>query len=353
MPIEITDYRDEWPKRFLQEARRIQRALGPIVIGIEHVGSTAVPGLAAKDTVDIQISIDGFKPEARFRTPLQELGYVFRSDDEPQHRFFKLEDEAGRRLVNVHVCETGSDWERRHIAFRDHLRRNSETASAYERLKRKLAPRFDDVNEYADAKGAFIAAVVDGSETSSLHTDRLVLRRMDGSTRPHFARLARDPNVTRFLGDGSTWSDERIEEVFTWVLAHWDEQGFGWRAAFDRETDEFVGFIGLNYVGPEATEIPDKDEVEIGWWIDPAFWGRGFATEGARSVRDEAFARVGLDRIIGRHQKANPASGRIMEKLGMTFEREAVGRHGDVVRIFILNRDRWLQLKATEQTGMR
>jgi len=168
-----------------------------------------------------------------------------------------------------------------------------------------------------------------------------MLRQIDVSAASDFARLARDPEVTRFLGDGRTWSDERIQDVFAGLLRHWDEHGFGWRAASERTSDEFVGFIGLNYVGPEATEIPDKSEVEIGWWIDPPFWGQGFASEGAAIVRDEAFQRVGLHRIIARHKVGNPASGRVMEKLGMTSEREAVGRHGDRVRIYSLERNGW------------
>jgi RimJ/RimL family protein N-acetyltransferase len=108
-------------------------------------------------------------------------------------------------------------------------------------------------------------------------------------------------------------------------------------------------------VGPEATEIENKDEVEIGWWIKPSVWRRGYATEGALALRDEAFERVGLDRIIGRHRPANVASGRIMERLGMTFEREAVGRHREVVRICALDRARWLRLGSyqSSETGPR
>ncbi|HEX2056919.1 MAG TPA: GNAT family N-acetyltransferase [Actinomycetota bacterium] len=173
-------------------------------------------------------------------------------------------------------------------------------------------------------------------------TRRLLLRPWSEQDRAHFAALARDPRVVRYIGDGSTWSPERIDDVFERQVRHWDEHGFGWRAALLRETGEWVGFVGLNHVGPEAIEITG-DEVEIGWWINPDVWGRGIATEAALTLRDEGFDRVGLDRIIGRYQPDNVASGRIMARLGMTVERDAVGRHGERIRIYALERDEWLR----------
>ena len=155
-----------------------------------------------------------------------------------------------------------------------------------------------------------------------------------------FAALARDPRVMLHIGDGSTWGPERIAEVFDRQLAHWDEHGFGWRAALLADTSEWAGFVGLNHVGPEATEIPG-DEVEIGWWLRPDLWRCGLATEGALALRDEAFTGAGLERIIGRFHPVNVASGRIMQRLRMTHERDATGRHGDLVRIYALSKEAW------------
>ncbi len=149
----------------------------------------------------------------------------------------------------------------------------------------------------------------------------------------------------RFIGDGSTWSDDRIADVFDRQLRHWSEHGFGWYAAVTASGGEWIGFVGLNHVGPEAKEVAG-DEVEIGWWLHPGAWGRGLASEGAVAVRDDAFERVGLQRIIGRHQPGNAASGAIMEKLGMAFERDAIERHGEIVRIHELTREAWLRLRS-------
>lgn len=166
----------------------------------------------------------------------------------------------------------------------------------------------------------------------------------DEAVKGEFARLAAHPEVMRFIGDGSPWSSARTDEVFAGLLGEWPEHGFGWRTAYLKGSRAFVGFIGLNHIGPEAIEIPDRDAVEIGWWLDPAFWGRGLATEGALAIRDEAFRRVGLDHIIARHKAANPASGRIMEKIGMTFQRSAKGRHGDAIRVFSMSKNEWAAL---------
>jgi RimJ/RimL family protein N-acetyltransferase len=174
-----------------------------------------------------------------------------------------------------------------------------------------------------------------------IETERLSLERWAEPYRDEVAMLAADPRVMRYIGDGAVWSRARSDEIFTRQLEHWSEHGFGWRSTTQKTTGSWIGFIALNYTGPEATKIP-VPEVEIGWWLDPALWDKGLALEGALALRDEAFGRVGLDRIIGRYQPDNLASARIMDRIGMRFEREAIGRHGEVVRIHALHRDEWL-----------
>lgn len=174
-----------------------------------------------------------------------------------------------------------------------------------------------------------------------VQTPRLVLARWSEADRDLLTALARDPEVIRYIGDGHPWADEKVDEVFDRNVEHWERHGFGWRAVIDKDSGTRIGFIGLNHIPPEAIEIAAADEVEIGWWLAPAAWGRGIATEGAAALRDEAFAGIGLDRIIARYQPANIASGLIMEKIGMAFERDATGRHGETVRIYALGRAEW------------
>ena len=120
------------------------------------MGSTAVPGLAAKDSIDIQISAPKME-RSLYEAPLESLGYTSVWDlATDEHHFFGRPYESWPRLFNVHVCAIGSEWERRHIAFRDYLRANPDAARRYESYKKEIAPNFDDTLEYANAKEDFI-----------------------------------------------------------------------------------------------------------------------------------------------------------------------------------------------------
>jgi GrpB-like predicted nucleotidyltransferase (UPF0157 family) len=155
-PPVIVSYKPDWPLRFEAEATRIREALGDAAARIEHVGSTAVPGLAAKDTIDIQISVPTMH-RTLYEAPLEALGYTSVWDKATdEHHFFGRPYKTRPRLFNVHVCPVGSEWERRHLAFRDYLRRNPHAARRYEAFKKGIAPTFSDTLEYAYAKEEFI-----------------------------------------------------------------------------------------------------------------------------------------------------------------------------------------------------
>jgi putative glutamine amidotransferase len=154
---EISDYDEAWPGIFEREAARIRAALGGLVVRIDHVGSTAVPGLAAKPIIDIQLSLRSLEPREAYVPRLQGIGFAHRGDPVSGEHEFLLKDDEQDRTVHLHVCRSGSGWERRHLAFRDLLRADPGLANDYARLKRKLAtehPR--DVMSYIDAKTAFI-----------------------------------------------------------------------------------------------------------------------------------------------------------------------------------------------------
>jgi putative glutamine amidotransferase len=156
----IGPYDPTWPARYEAEAARIHAALGDHAVRLEHVGSTSVPGLAAKPTVDIQVSMRSMVPRDVYMDPLVEIGYRWALDPwTDEHEFFSR-DEDGDRAFHVHVCGTGSEWERRHLVFRDWLRDHPSDAAEYERLKRDLAERHPrDAYSYTDAKTAFIREI--------------------------------------------------------------------------------------------------------------------------------------------------------------------------------------------------
>jgi GrpB-like predicted nucleotidyltransferase (UPF0157 family) len=148
--IVIADYDPAWPARFEVERVRIAAALGDRALRIEHVGSTSVPGLAAKPIVDILVgvaSLDG--------VDLEPTGYLLRVR-EAGHLMFRTPELD----VHVHVWASGSPNIAADLAFRDRLRGSAEDRAAYEALKRELATRdWPDMNHYAEAKGPLIREI--------------------------------------------------------------------------------------------------------------------------------------------------------------------------------------------------
>jgi RimJ/RimL family protein N-acetyltransferase len=174
----------------------------------------------------------------------------------------------------------------------------------------------------------------------TLHTQRLLLEPWHERHRAVWRRICRDPEVMRFIALGEIWEAVKADKVFDSALAHWQERDFGWRSVLGKTSGDWLGFVGLNRLGPGVEEVA-ADEVEIGWWMTRAVWGRGYASEGASLIRDEGFDRVGLNRIIARLQPANTTSARVSEKIGLRFEREATGASGEANHIYALDRAGW------------
>lgn len=158
--IAIVDADPAWPQRFEAERERILAALGPVAVRVDHVGSTAVPGLPAKPIVDVDLSVVDPDYGAAYLPALERLGYALRVR-EPGHRMLR----TPQLDVHLHVCAAGGDWERRHLLFRDRLRAHRGERERYAAAKRELARRnWPDMNAYADAKGEVIAEITERSE---------------------------------------------------------------------------------------------------------------------------------------------------------------------------------------------
>ncbi len=162
-PIEIAPYDPAAPGRFEAEAARLRRLLpGGLVGRIEHIGATAVPGLAGKPIVDLMVEVPDLETVRRSIAPILETaGYQFLwrptspGDADIAYAWFIRRDAAGRRTHHVHVAPPGSPhWDR--VTFRDHLRRHPEVAADYGTLKREAAAQATDRRAYAEAKHAFI-----------------------------------------------------------------------------------------------------------------------------------------------------------------------------------------------------
>jgi putative glutamine amidotransferase len=161
----LVDHDPAWADRYDEESARILAALpAGLVSRIDHVGSTAVPGLAAKPIVDIQLSLATLSPREPYVEPLAGLGYRHVIDPwSDDHEYFSRNVD-GQRAFQIHACVAGGPWERRHLAFRDWLRSHPDDAAAYEDLKRRNAERHPrDIMAYVDAKTPFIRRIEAGA----------------------------------------------------------------------------------------------------------------------------------------------------------------------------------------------
>ena len=166
-----------------------------------------------------------------------------------------------------------------------------------------------------------------------------MLRRWRQEDLDLYAEMCADPEVMRWIGDGRVRMREECADAISEFERAWDTRGFGLFATELQASGRFVGFVGLSVPDFLPEILP---AVEIGWRLAADQWGKGLATEGARAALDFGFGHVGLPRILSIHQVGNGASGRIMEKLGMRFERETVDPScGRPVRVWEITRSDW------------
>jgi len=157
--VALVSHNEEWHRAFEHEKERLGRAIGDVSIPIEHIGSTAICGIAAKPILDIMIGTPEFEPKLQFRDNLESLGYEYKGENGiPQRHYF---GKGIPRTVHLNVVRYAGEIWLSHIAFRDRLNQNPEIAREYERLKFDLAKRFGhDRESYTNGKTEFIQKVV-------------------------------------------------------------------------------------------------------------------------------------------------------------------------------------------------
>jgi GrpB-like predicted nucleotidyltransferase (UPF0157 family) len=158
-PIELVEYDPRWPELFRYEEAQIRKALGAAALLVEHVGSTSVPGLAAKPIIDIDLAVADSRDEGAYVPALERAGYTLRArePDWHEHRLLKRADPA----VNLHVFSTGCPEIERMLVFRDLLRADESERELYARTKRELAARtWEHVQHYADSKSEVVEEIL-------------------------------------------------------------------------------------------------------------------------------------------------------------------------------------------------
>jgi GrpB-like predicted nucleotidyltransferase (UPF0157 family) len=162
-PVEVVPYDPAWAGIFARWRERLAATLGPVAVRIEHVGSTAVEGLAAKPVVDVMVCVPDVEDEAAFMPAIERLGVPLRSR-ETAHRYFRPVPPDPRE-VQIHVWQAGSDGERVHLLFRDYLRAHPAARDAYAAMKSEAAGRYrHDRIAYNEAKSEHILDALEAAE---------------------------------------------------------------------------------------------------------------------------------------------------------------------------------------------
>lgn len=169
-PVTIVEYDTEWPSLYEKEKGEIIGAIGRIVRSIEHIGSTSVPGLAAKPIIDIMAGVDSEAEADRCVAMLADIGY---DDVTPQPEnpdwYYCLGKRLDSMYCHLHLVRQGSAFLEDHLLFRDYLRENLQTAGEYHELKKELAARYkNDRPGYNLAKTDFIGAIVEMARKKGL-----------------------------------------------------------------------------------------------------------------------------------------------------------------------------------------
>ena len=154
--ITVEEYTESWVEEYKAEAERLREVFGELLVGIHHIGSTSVPGLAAKPVIDFLVEAADIDRVDELNDRMLKLGYEARGEyGIPSRRFFPKG--GNQRSHHVHVFPVGHHRVKDHLLFRDYLRAFPEEARAYEKLKRSLADEFPhDIDGYCDGKDEFI-----------------------------------------------------------------------------------------------------------------------------------------------------------------------------------------------------
>ena len=155
-----------------------------------------------------------------------------------------------------------------------------------------------------------------GTAIPILETSRVILRAFDDSDAQPLHQILSEPGVLRYFPSSIPPAMERVEKLVEIHKRHWEENGYGWWAAVDRDDEALIGWCGLGL-------LEETDEIEIKYLLKRSHWGRGIATEAAGVCVNYAFRDAQLDTIIGLAHPDNVASQRVLEKIGLNFRNRA------------------------------
>lgn len=380
MKITLMPYNSYWPDLFKNEKQLLLEKSGNTFLSIEHIGSTAIPGILAKPVIDIIIGVaDLNKFDHDSIELIKSLEYKYIKDYEehlPNRRYFQKDDSDGNRTYQIHLVNYNSAWWQRHILFRDYMRRHIKEANAYTQLKLELTELLNKSVESTDAKKQFFDKFIypypslnkeyknlvqllgDNLSLTNLyaiakspfiqkinakaffdfkhHLPNITLPRLNGyilqlACLNIYKQMFQDPDFVQCYG--VKLNDSQLQSILERDTTYWDKYGFGPYAWFDKKHQSFIGEGGLNH-----TTIGSNQEIELTYSLSKKYWGRGIAAEIGKFAIDTAFNTLGLNSIVCFTMTENHQSLRVIEKLGFKFEKDFI--HFNLPhKLFRLNRD--------------
>ena len=311
-------YNQNFPNLFLAEKERILSRV-EISLSIEHVGSTAVPGLGGKGIIDLALAVEKKDIEA-VSAKLQGLGYELRKEySTPGRLYFVIylpDPEQEVRRYHLHLTPSKSEDFKNFIAFRDYLKSDPKAAKEYGKIKEKAALEANhDGEKYRKLKESVFVKFFAGKSAPNLSTERLLLRQWKDDDLLLFARMNANKEVMEYFP--AILSTKESDVLAQKIRKELSEKKYGLWAVEVKGVAPFIGFVGLHYQDFPAPFTPC---IEIGWRLSHEHWNKGYAFEAATKVAQYAFNDLKLEELVSFTTKGNHRSRKLMEKLGMTHD---------------------------------
>lgn len=159
--VKLIKHNPRWRQSFERESKKICQVFGQEALEIQHVGSTAIPGILAKPIIDIALIVHSLKKARRYEEKLKEIDYIIKKDDARKERLFFTKGPEKKRTHYLHVGQCGSGYAEEMILFRDYLRQHKNIAEKYSDLKKNLAKKYFNKRElYSVGKSEFVKKII-------------------------------------------------------------------------------------------------------------------------------------------------------------------------------------------------
>ena len=325
--IILTPYNPTWPILFEEEKRKLQQILKDETTHIEHIGSTAIPGIYAKPIIDIQIGVNNINEfDSDKIKKIERLGYHYNKQFEaefPNRRYFQKNDNQGNRTHQIHLVNYPSAWWEKLILFRNYLRNFPKIATEYSMHKLKLAKEFDESIAYANAKTEFCQNIdklayfdfrINKPFITTANLNGYIIQPVCFDI---YKKMFQEPEFINCFG--VAMSDEQLQKILIRDTSFWDKYGFAPLVWFDKTNHKFVGEGGLNH-----TIVEDRQEIELTYSLSKDCWGKGLAVEIGEFAINYAFNILKLDSIVCFTMTKNHRSLKVMHKLNFTYEKNFI-----------------------------